>query len=270
MGKKYDDLYYGEGLLRRTVTLANNRLKGLISRVTGEDVNKGFYTIYVAFTGSEELIPSFYRYLEPTSLYDYYKYVYSIIDKLNAGKSFDYAVYSSAPAADLRRIRYYSKPVGNTALSVEDLEKGKRALIRYLADSGKEDFIIRGKDGSEKINYDFKFRAEDAVRREAIEHDDILAKNKAARERVKENKMKEPTQLTLGQAEQKFANKTFTEAKEKDEEDEYDNDPQMFTEEGYPLREKQTRRGIEYYTEFDKRPYHGMIYDEERNICEKV
>ncbi|MCR5553264.1 MAG: hypothetical protein K6F08_00755 [bacterium] len=270
MGKRYDDLYYGEGFLRRTITLANDRLKRLISKSTKDDVNKGFYTIYVAFTGNEELIPSFYRYLEPTSLYDYYKYVYSIIDKLNRGDNFEHAVYSSAPAADLRKIRYYSKPIGNTALSVENLENGKRALIKYLAETGKDDFIIRGKDGSERINYDFKFRAEDAVKREAIEHDNNIAMKKVAKQRVKENKMKGPTQLTLDQAEQKFANKTFTELTEMDEEDEYDN-PQMFTEEGYPLREKRKRWGVEYYTEFDpKRPYHGMIYDEERNICKEI
>ena len=81
-------------------------------------------------------------------------------------------------------------------LSLENLEDGKAALIRYLSD----------KYGT-KIGPDFNF--EDEVRAEVIAHDNEIAAKKAARERVKENKMKEPTQLTLGQAEQKFANKTF-------------------------------------------------------------
>ncbi|MBO4570068.1 MAG: hypothetical protein J5689_02515 [Clostridia bacterium] len=255
MGKKYDDLYYGEVFLRKTIRKGNAHIRRFLCRQASTDLNFYFADICREFLGGE-YVDKIYMLLEPAALYEYNKYIGNIVNGLSQGRDIYSCLARAASGVDRSKIACYISYEKDKVLSLENLEDGKAALIRYLSD----------KYGT-KIGPNFNF--EDEVRAEVIAHDNEIAAKKAARERVKENKMKAPTSQTRENAEEKFSNKVYVEA-EKDEEDEYDNDPQMFTEEGYPLREKQTRRGIEYYTEFDKRPYHGMIYDEERNICEKV
>ena len=258
MGKQFDDLFYGEAFLRQATSKGNARIKAIVYKKASYEINDYFSYICRTFCG--DFVPELYKKLTPSSLYEYNKFLGRIYRAIKHNEGLYGAVDNAIIGIDNRRIGLYSDYESRKTLSMEKVTRGKKALIQHLKEKGKD------------ISDDYKFDFEDDVIEEVEAHDNNLAirkqAQKLARERAKQNKMTAPSKETREQSKVEFAEKTFVEAIEEDDED---YGPQMFTEEGYPLREKRTKRGVEYFTEFDqKHAYHGMVYDEERNDCKKV